>query len=390
MKKHTYLIIGGGMTAASALNGIRQVDKKSDIALISTEIHQPYNRPPLSKQLWTGKKKLNDIWRQLPDGITLYLGRTAVELDLDRKEVRDDAGAAYRFEKLLLATGGAPRRLPFGGDNIIYFRTLNTYQRLRQLAREQQRFAVIGGGFIGSEIAAALAMQGKQVTMLFPEPAIGARLFPAELASYLNNYYREKGVEILAGETAVDLTGTGTELTLHTQSGRQLQVNGVVAGIGITPNVRLAQSAGLDVADGIIVNTALQTSHPDVYAAGDVASFYDTFLRTRRRVEHEDAANSMGDVAGRAMAGAAVHYDHTPAFYSDMFDLGYEAVGRLDSRLETITHWEERYRQGIIYYLDQERVCGVLLWNVWDQVEEARRLLNEQTILSHKVLQPVQ
>jgi len=388
MNQHTYLIIGGGMTAAAALHGIRQVDKEGDIGVISSEKYRPYDRPPLSKQLWTGKKGLDDIWRRLPDGVTFYTERIVVELDLDGKEARDDAGDVYRFEKLLLATGGAPRRLPFGGDNIIYFRGLDSYRRLQALTEEGQRFAVIGGGFIGSEIAAALAMQGKQVTMLFPEPAIGARIFPAELAGYLNNYYREKGVQILSGETAVALEGEGTELSLHTESGRELQVNGVVAGIGITPNVGLARAAGLHVADGIVVDGALRTSHLDVYAAGDVANFYDETLRLRRRVEHEEAANTMGETAGRAMAGANVLYQSTPAFYSDMFELGYEAVGLLDARLETEVHWEQRYRKGIVYYRDGKRIRGVLLWNVWGEVDEARRLLKEQAAFSSELLQP--
>lgn len=384
MKQHTYLIVGGGMTTASALNGIRQVDAEGDIAVISAENQQPYDRPPLSKQLWTGKKRLKDIWRKLPDGVTFHLGRRAIELNLERKEIRDDAGTVYRFKKLLLATGGTPRRLPFGDDHIIYYRTLDNYRRLQTVAQEQDRFAVIGGGFIGSEIAAALAMQGKQVTVLFPEPAIGARIFPGELAGFLNDYYRQKGVQVLSGETAVGLESEGTNLTLHTESGRHLQINGVIAGIGITPNVGLAEAAGLDVADGVIVDGSLRTSHPDIYAAGDVAAFYDEVLHRRRRVEHEDAANTMGEAAGRAMAGADVVYRHTPAFYSDMFDLGYEAVGLLDARLETVERWEQRYRKGIIYYLEHDRVRGVLLWNVWGKVNEARQLLGEQTTFSRQ------
>lgn len=377
MKHHPYLIIGGGMSAASALHGIREVDDQADIAVISSEKHYPYDRPPLSKQLWTGKKTQDDIWRDVPEGVTFTLGRTVVELDLERNEVRDNAGDVYRFEKLLLATGGKPRRLSFGGDNIIYFRGLNSFRRLHALAEEHDRFAVIGGGFIGSEIAAALAMQGKHVTMLFPEDAIGARLFPADLADHLNQFYREQGVEVLAGESAVGLEGEGTDLTLVTDSGRRIDVNAVVAGIGITPNVALAQAAGLEVTDGIVVDRSLRASHPDVYAAGDVANFYDQLLGTRRRVEHEDAANSMGATAGRAMAGADAVYDHSPFYYSDMFDLGYEAVGRLDSRLETVVEWQEPFRKGVIYYLDQQRVCGVLLWNVWDKVDDARQLLAE-------------
>lgn len=387
MTHHHYLIIGGGMSAASALHGIREVDANADIAVISSEKHYPYDRPPLSKQLWTGKKTQEDIWRDVPEGVSFYLGRTAVALDLNRKEARDQAGDVYTFDKLLLATGGKPRRLPFGGDNIIYFRSLDSYRRLRALAEQHDRFVVIGGGFIGSEIAAALAMQGKHVTMLFPEGGIGARQFPADLAAHLNEYYREQGVDVLSRESVVDVEGAGNELTVVTESGRRSEANAVVAGIGITPNVALAEAAGLNVTDGIVVDSSLRTSHPDVYAAGDVANFPDPVLGTRRRVEHEDAANSMGAVAGRAMAGAEAVYDHTPMYYSDMFDLGYEAVGRLDSRLETVVDWQEPFRKGVIYYLDGQRVCGVLLWNVWDKVDEARQLLAEPDRFSIRTLQ---
>lgn len=377
MKEVTYLIVGGGMTAAAAAQGIREVDKQGTIAILAAEKEPPYNRPPLSKQLWTGKKTVDDIWRKLPGDVAFYGGRRAVKLDLEGKEVTDDAGEQYRFEKLLLATGGSPRHLPFGGDAIIYYRDLDSYERLRELAAEEAQFVVIGGGFIGSEIAAALAMEGKQVTMLFPEPGIGARLFPEDLASFLNDTYREHGVTVLPGEMVSGVEGEGTALTVLTESGRRIAANGVVAGIGISPNVALAEAAGLEVDNGVVVDETLRTSHPDVYAAGDVANFPDARLGQRRRVEHEDAANSMGRAAGRAMAGGDGRYEDSPMFYSDMFDLGYEAVGRLDSRLETESDWEEPFRKGVITYVDDGKVAGVLLWNVWGQVEEARARLGQ-------------
>jgi 3-phenylpropionate/trans-cinnamate dioxygenase ferredoxin reductase component len=375
LNQHTYLIVGGSMTGAAAARAIREVDEEADIAVVSAEPNPPYDRPPLSKQLWTGKKQLADIWRDLPAGVSFYPGRTVASLDLSNHEATDSRGDRYRFDKLLLATGGTPRRLPFGNTKIVYYRTLDSYHRLQALAAEHDRFAVIGGGFIGSEIAAALAMQGKQVTMLFPEDGIGARLYPPALSAYLNDYYREHGVEVLPGETVSGLEGEGTELALLTESGRRIEANGVVAGIGITPNTALAEAAGLEVDDGIVVDGALCTSHPGVYAAGDVARFHDQVLGARRRVEHEDAANSMGAVAGRAMAGEPALYDQTPMYYSDLFDLGYEAVGQLDSRLEIVADWQEPHQKGVVYYLDGQRLRGVLLWNVWDKVDEARRLL---------------
>lgn len=375
MTHYNYLIIGGGMTAAAAVTGIREIDEGGTIGMITAEPYSPYARPPLSKHLWTGRKKLAEICYDTPPAVDLYTGRQARKLDLEQKQVLDNQEQSFTFDKLLLATGGSPRRLPFGGENIIYFRTLDSYKRLRQLADEYERFAVIGGGFIGSEIAAALRLQGKQVTMLFPDAGISSNVFPADLAAFLNDYYREKRVEVLAGESVIDVRGSDTDLTVITDSGRSLRVHAVVAGIGIKPNVELAEAAGLVVDNGIVVNQALQTSHPDVYAAGDVANYPDALLGVRRRVEHEDAARSMGITAGRSMAGADARYDYSPMFYSDLFDLGYEAVGQVDARLEMVDDWQEPYRKGTVYYLDNGRVRGVLLWNIWDKVDEARQLI---------------
>jgi NADPH-dependent 2,4-dienoyl-CoA reductase/sulfur reductase-like enzyme len=329
---YTYLIVGGGMTAAAAVNGIREVDAKGTIGLIGAESHPPYDRPPLTKGLWKGKPQ-DSIWRKLPEqSVELHLGRTATALDVKNKRVTDDRGNAYGYQKLLLATGGTPRRLPIDGEQILYYHTVDDYARLREWAGRGQRFAVIGEGFIGSEIAAALAMNGKDVVMAFPEPAIGGRRFPPDLAEFLNDFYRRKGVEIWpeVRATGLEVRGGRTVLKLGDARGhgeREIPADGVVAGIGIQPNVGLAQAAGLAVDDGIRVDASLRTSHADVFADGDVANFHNPALDRRLRVEHEDNANTMGRVAGQAMAGRAVNYDHLPSFYSDLFDLGYEARG---------------------------------------------------------------
>jgi NADPH-dependent 2,4-dienoyl-CoA reductase/sulfur reductase-like enzyme len=380
MPHYTYLIIGGGMTADAAIGGIRQVDPSGSVGLIGAEPHPAYDRPPLSKGLWKNKP-LESIWRKTElQGVKLHLGRQATGLDAPNKRVTDDQGTVYTYDKLLLATGGAPRRLPFGGANIIYFRTLADYERLRELTDHCQRFAVVGGGFIGSEIAAALTMNGKNVVMAFPGEGIGSHMFPADLSRFLNDYYRQKGVEVLP-ETRVTGWDQRQGKTIlkahaaHASGDRVIEADAVVAGIGIQPNIDLARGAGLEVDDGIFVDRGLRTSHPDIYAAGDVASFYNPALEQRLRVEHEDNANTMGRLAGQAMAGRTVSYDHLPSFYSDLFDLGYEAVGEVNARLETVADWKEPYRKGVIYYLRDSRVRGVLLWNVWEQVDSARKLI---------------
>lgn len=382
MTHYDYLIIGGGMTAATAVSGIREHDKTGSIGIIAAEQGLPYDRPPLSKQLWSGRKTLDAIYHVLPPDVTVHNGRFAQQLNPAQKQVVDDHGHRFTYNKLLLATGSSPRQLPFGPDDIIYYRTVNDYHNLRRLAETQNHFAVIGGGFIGSEVAAALAQQGKQVTLIFPEASIGSRIFPPELSLFLNDYYGEKGVDVLAETAVTNISGTGTDLTITLDNGRSLNVQGIVAGIGVTPNTDLAKAAGLEVDNGIRVNESLQTSDPHIYAAGDVANYPDALLGTHRRVEHEDAANSMGKTAGQAMAGAAVTYDYSPMFYSDLFDLGYEAVGELDARLEIVADWQEPYQKGVIYYLRDNLVRGVLLWNTWDQVDAARALIAERTPLS--------
>ena len=377
MPHYEYLIIGGGMTADAAVSGIRELDSAGSIGIISTELDRPYNRPPLTKALWKGEP-LEKIWRETEKkGVEFHLGRQVETLDIHQKRVVDDQRNIYTFAKLLLATGGRPRRLPFGEDKIIYYRTLADYRRLRAITEKQKRFVVIGAGFIGSEIAAALAMNQKEVVMIFPGKGICDRIFPQDLSQFLNNYYREKGVETLAGESVAGLGARHDELILKLASGREVTAAGIVAGLGIQPNIELAQAAGLKVEKGIVVNEFLQTTQLDVYAAGDVAEFFNPTLAKHIRVEHEDNANTMGRVAGLNMAGKSEAYHHLPFFYSDLFELGYEAVGELDARLQTFTDWKTPFREGVVYYLRDGRVRGVLLWNVWGQVDAARNLISE-------------
>jgi 3-phenylpropionate/trans-cinnamate dioxygenase ferredoxin reductase component len=377
MTHYKYVIVGTGMTADSAVRGIRELDPQGNIALIGDDPNPPYNRPPLSKGLWKGKP-LTSIWRETEDlKVDLVLGRTVRSIDVQKKTVRDDHEDIYSYDKLLLATGGTPRKLPFGGEDIVYFRTLDDYQRLRQMCGKGKHFGVIGGGFIGSEIAAALAMNGEKVTMLIPEAGIGARVYTPEISEYLNGYFREKGVEVLTGESAKDVKKNGNSFLVVTDQGRELAVDGLVAGIGIIPNVNLAKDAGLLVGNGISVDEMLRTSSLDIFAAGDVAEFDQPDLGKRLRLEHEDNANMMGEQAGRNMAGANEAYHHLSYFYTDLFELGYEAVGELDPRMETFADWQEPFKKGVIYYLADGRVKGVLLWNVWDTVPAARALIDE-------------
>ena len=364
MSSYRYLIVGGGMTGDAACRGIREHDADGSIGLVGAEPDPPYDRPPLSKALWQGKDE-SSIWRGTEElGAELHTARRIVSLDLDGRTAIDDQGDEYGYERILLATGGKPRQID-GLDDAVYFRTFGDYQRLRRLAGDAGRFVVVGGGFIGSEIAAALQSNGASVTMLFPDDGICARLFPAALSQFVTDYYREQGVEVLTGERvrAGDARLDGTKA--------------VVAGLGIEPDTALASEAGLPVDNGIVVDAYGRVGgRDDVYAAGDVARFPVPALGTEMRVEHEDHARTHGRAVGANMAGAETPYDHLPFFYSDLFDLGYEAVGQVDSRLETVERWDEPNHKGVVAYVDDERrPRGYLLWNVWGKLDAAREAI---------------
>lgn len=377
MKSYKYLVVGGGMTADAAVKGIREVDATGSIGVISAEKDMPYIRPQLSKGLWKGKP-LEKVWLHTEkQNAEFHLGHSVTRIDADAKRVHDDKDHEFSYEKLLLATGGTPNRLPFGGDDIIYFRTLPDYRRLRELADKHERFLVIGAGFIGSEVAAALNMVGKKVTLVFPGNAIGENVYPAHLAKFINETYKGKGVKLVTGDSISNIEKTGAGFKVTSKSGHVFEVDGVVAGIGIHPNVDLAKAIGAKVENGIVVDDRQRASVKDVYAAGDVAQFPNELLGKSRRVEHEDNALQMGRQAGRNMAGANEPYTHTPYFYADMFELGYEAVGELSSKLEMVEDWKEQFKTGVIYYLANGRVRGVLLWNVWGKTGEATALIGE-------------
>lgn len=388
MQHSKYLLVGAGLTADSACKGIRDVDPDGTITVVGDETYPPYLRPPLTKDLWKGKDE-KKIWRGTEKyHADLRLGRRIVAIDLSQRTARDDQGEEYRYEKLLFATGGRPRRLPFGGDDVVYFRTLDDYRKLREIAQRHARFCVIGGGFIGSEIAAALAINDCPVTIVFPEPGVGARIFPRELSSALNEYFRARGVEVLAEAKVVDISRHGSGMRIALGDGRAIDADAVVAGIGIAPNAQLAADAGLKVENGIVVDAYGRAGgHEDVFAAGDVARFPVAALGTQMRFEHEDQAKSHGRCVGKNMAGAHEPYDHLPFFYSDLFDVGYEAVGETDTKLEALLDWDGSVEgKGTITYVDLQRLPrGVLLWNNFGHVDAARELIRSGKSIEHAV-----
>lgn len=385
-KSYRYVVVGSQLAGASAVAGIREIDKDGPILLMGREEHLPYNRPPLSKQLWLGKKTVEEIFLHdrgfyQENGAELKLGTEVVSLDAEAKTVTAGAGESHGYEKLLLATGGEPRRLTVPGGNlpgICYYRTLDDYTRVRGAASKGKSVLVIGGGFIGSEMAAVLHANGVAVTMVFGGPYLVDRVFPEGLGRALQADYRARGIAIQAEDVPVSFEARGGQVRTQTKRGTEIVSDLVLVGIGITPETKLAEGAGLTAKDGIVVDEYLRASSPDVYAAGDNAFFPYGAIDQRARVEHWDNAVNQGQHAGRNMAGANEPFTYMPYFFSDLFEFGYEAVGEVDSRLSVFADWQEENKTGVLYYLDGDRVKGVMMCNVWDRVEAARDLIREK------------
>ncbi|MEI6079415.1 MAG: FAD-dependent oxidoreductase [bacterium] len=382
-KPYKYLIVGAGTTANAAIEGIRETDRTGAIALFGEEKYLPYDRPPLTKKLWFGKMKEEQVffhnWKFYEDNnVELMLGTTIISVDPVRKVATDQAGASHYYDKLLLATGGSPRKLSIPGgnlDGICYYRYLDDYQRIKTMATEGKSAVVIGGGFIGSEIAAALTINKVKATMLFPETYLCNRVLPSELAETIQAQYIKKGVQILNNDRPTSISMNGEQFVTQTEKGTKLVSDILIVGIGIEPETKLAKTANLKVNNGIVVNEYLKTSSPDIYAAGDNANFPCRALNKELRFEHWDNALIQGKLVGRNMAGANEPYNHLPYFFSDLFEFGYEAVGELDPSMEIYSYWKEENKKGIIYYVDDSKVRGVMLCNVWEKVDAARTLI---------------
>ena len=382
---YPYVIVGGGLAGASAIEGIRAHDPEGAILLLARENHPPYHRPPLSKDLWFGKSTRDKLpvhedgfYRE--NKVELALRREAVELDPGKHAVWDDRDNEYTYGKLLLATGGRPRIIDAEGadvEGVHYYRYLEDYLMLENRLPNFQHALVVGAGFIGMELAAALCHKGKDVTLLYPQEYPLRRVLPRDLGLFIADYYREKGVEAISGETVAAFAKRGNEIVATTHGSNTVTTQIALVGVGIEPTTDLADAAGLDVGNGIEVGEYARTSDPDIYAAGDVAEFPYLALHMRTRVEHWDHAIQHGRAAGANMAGANQPYTTLPMFYSDFFDLGWEAVGDLDPSHVVEPVWKEMHRQGVLFYLSDDVVRGVLLWNSWGLVDWARGLIRE-------------
>ena len=367
MKKSNIVILGGGMVAGYAAKQMVELGlPKGELAILSADNAVPYERPPLSKSFLAGKDsevaiRINpeDFYEE--HEIELRLQLQVAGVDIKRKRLAIKPGDELEFQKLIIATGARPRTLKIPGSglhNLFYLRTLDDSKRIRSAAADAKQAVVIGGGFIGMEVAAVLAQKGIEVTMVLSDDRIWKRLFSSEMSNFFESYYAGRGVRIIKSSAVTELRGDDAVKTAVLRDGQSIPCDLVIAGIGVEPVMDVVSSSGLDMGDGILVNEYLQTNHPDIYAAGDVANYQDVIFQKRRRVEHWDNAVSQGQHCARCVMEGPASFQHVPYFFSDVFDLSYEYWGDSSTADKIIHRGDVASGSFSAWWLRQDRVVA--------------------------------
>jgi 3-phenylpropionate/trans-cinnamate dioxygenase ferredoxin reductase subunit len=380
-----YCIVGGGYAAAAAIEGIRSRDQTGDILMLSRENHRPYRRPLLTKELLLGTASLDrlplhpDEW-YAEQKVDVRLRHEVIEVDAESRRLWDERGEVIEFGDLLLATGCRPRRLHAEGaeiSSVRYFRDLEDYLDLESRLDRVQHLTLVGGGFTSVEMAGALRARGKEITLVIPDENPLHRLLPRDLGAPLLDYLREMGVETVSGDTLVKIEELNGLVHARTLLGNELDTQLVLVDQGGEPLVDLAEAAGIAIDDGIVVDEYGRSSNPHVWAAGDVAEYPCLALNVIMRVEGSDHAEHHGHTVGANMAGANEPYTHLPLKWFRVGDLQFEGVGELWARLATEIVWMQPGREGVVFYLRDDVIRGVLLINVPERLEWARGLIRD-------------
>ncbi len=389
MSRYRYVILGGGMVAGYAAQAFVERGLSADeLAIVSADDALPYERPPLSKGFLAGNDEeasvfINDAAFYRDHGITVHLGSPVTAVDLHRRELQLHGGEAIQFERLLLATGSQVRPLAVPGAaeaGVLYLRSLADAKQLRTAAEGAHSAVVIGGGFIGMEVAAVLAQRGLETTLVFPGQRVWERFFTPEMSAFFEQYYRDRGVHITAGQSVAAFEHAAGKDTAVTASGRRLPADLFVAGVGVTPATGLFAGTALALDNGIVVNEYLETTVPDVYAAGDVANYLDVLYGKRRRVEHWDNAVEQGKHAARILMGDRVPFVHLPYYFSDVFDLSYEFWGDSAGADQVIYRGDVTTRSFSTWWLAGKRLVAAFVMNrPDDEREAATHWIAEQT-----------
>src|SRR5499433_1718887 len=372
MNQSNVVILGGGMVAGYAAKQLVELGlPKGELAILSADNAVPYERPPLSKSFLAGKDsedaiKINPEDFYTKHGIELRLQCEVAGVDLKRKRLILKNGDEFGFQKLIVATGARPRTLNVPGSglkNLFYLRTLTDSKSIRNAAEKAKHAVVIGGGFIGMEVAAVLAQKGIEVAMVVNHDRVFKRLFSPEMSSFFESYYAARGVRLIKSMSVTELRGDEVVSSAVLKDGQTLPCDLVVAGIGVKPAIEVMANSGLDLGDGIIVNEYLQTSHPDVFAAGDVANYQDMLFAKRRRVEHWDNAVSQGQYCAGSLMGDKTPFRHVPYFFSDVFDLSYEYWGDSSGQDQVVHRGDLSSNSFSVWWLRRQQVIVAFTMN---------------------------
>jgi 3-phenylpropionate/trans-cinnamate dioxygenase ferredoxin reductase component len=382
----SYVIAGASLAGAKAAETLRDEGFDGDIVLIGAEHERPYERPPLSKDYLLGKADRDIIYVHPQDwykdhDVELRLGVAATAIDRGGHEVTLADGTRQPYSKLLLTTGSSPRRLTVPGadlDGVLYLRTAQDSDRLKAAFRDSSRVAVIGGGWIGLETAAAARLAGAEVTVLEAAELPLLRVLGREVAEVFANLHRDQGVDLRTGVQVGEITGAGGRADgVRLSDGSRVAADVVVVGVGITPNTELAAHAGVTVDNGVLVDAGLRSSDPDIYAAGDVANAFCPMLGRHIRVEHWANAVNQPQVAARAMLGQDVAYDRVPYFFTDQYDLGMEYSGYVapGSYDEVVFRGDVGRREFLAFWVASGNVLAGMNVNIWDVNDQIRDLV---------------
>lgn len=381
----TFVIVGASLTGAKAAEALRAEGFRGEIVLLGAEAERPYERPPLSKDYLRGEADERPYVQEeayyASERIDLRRSTLAVDLDAEERVVTLEGGERLAYDRLLLATGAEPRRLEVSGaelDDVHYLRSLGDAQALGKRLAHGVRVAVIGAGWIGSEVAASARQKGNEVTLIEAGSVPLERVLGPGLGAIYRDVHIEAGVRFL-GDSAVEAIEGETRVAgVRLGSGELIEADVVVVGVGVTPRTEVAERAGLDVDNGVVVDAGLQSSAPGVFAAGDVANAFHPFYGRHVRVEHWANAQAQGEAAARAMLGTEVSYEQIPYFFSDQYEVGMEYRGLAIEWDEVVFRGDVEGREFIAFWLADGRLVAGMNVNVWDVSETIGELIRSR------------
>ncbi len=399
MTDHTkYLVIGGGLAGGYAVQGIRKVDSSGRLALVTQENELPYDRVPLSKAYLAGRLSKESVFLKKSEFYSeqraeILLGRSASKLDTSAHSVvvsnPDGSGNEMTFERLLIATGGRPKRLGIPGgelSGVHYLRTIQDCESIRSAMERARRAVVVGGGFIGCEVAAALAAKGLQTTLLELGQYLLNLAIDEETGRWITEFLTRNGINVLTGTSVSRFLGSAGALTgVQTNTNEVINADLAVVGVGIQPNVELASEAGLRTQNGIVVNEYLETEVEGVFAAGDVARFYSPTFGRHLRVEHYDVAVKHGRLAGGNMAGQRQAFSELPHFFSNLFNIRINVYGDMTERAQTVRRGIPDFAKGggfAQFYMGENKINAFLeIGRPLEEVQTCKRLVSSRRVI---------